>query len=118
MGGEGKGYGYNAKVRLVLHHQLVGLDSTVLLEALSYGLPTIALDHCGFTNVITDECGIKISIRGKRQVIKDIAKAIDEIATDDERRKRMSIAAIVVHWRNGWEEKANKIDRIYKKVLE
>lgn len=97
---------------------LSDLTSTVLLEALSYGLPTIALDHCGFTNVITDECGIKISIRGKRQVIKDIAKAIDEIATDDERRKRMSIAAYRRSLAYGWEEKGKQIDRIYKKVLE
>ena len=97
---------------------LSDLTSTVLLEALSYGLPTIALDHCGFTNVITDEWGIKISIRGKRQVIKDIAKAIDEIATDDERRKRMSIAAYRRSLAYGWEEKGKQIDRIYKKVLE
>ena len=38
------------------------LTSTVILEALSYGLPVIAMDHCGFSNVLNDKCGIKIKI--------------------------------------------------------
>ena len=97
---------------------LSDLTSTVLLEALSYGLPVIALDHCGFTNVITDECGIKIPIRRKKQVVKDIARAIDSIATDEERRKRMSVAAYQRSFLYGWKEKGRQIDRIYKKVLE
>lgn len=97
---------------------LSDLTSTVLLEALSYGLPIIALNHCGFTNVITDECGIKIPIRRKKQVVKDIAMAIDGIAGDEKRRKRMSIAAYQRSLSYGWEEKGRQIDGIYKKVLE
>lgn len=96
---------------------LSDLTSTVLLEALSYGLPVIALDHCGFTNVITGECGIKIPIRRKEQVVKDIAMAIDRIATDEERRKQMSVAAYQRSLLYGWEEKGRQIDEIYKIVL-
>lgn len=96
---------------------LSDLTSTVLLEALSYGLPVITLDHCGFTNVITDECGIKIPIRRKEQVVKDIAIAIDEIASDDERRIRMSVAAYRRSLSYDWEEKGRQIDGIYKKFL-
>lgn len=96
---------------------LSDLTSTVLLEALSYGLPVIALDHCGFTNVITSECGIKISIRQKGQVVKDIAMAIDCIARDEERRKKMSVAAYQRSLSYGWEEKGRQIDEIYRKVL-
>lgn len=97
---------------------LSDLTSTVLLESLSYGLPVIALDHCGFTNVITDECGIKIPIQRKEQVVKDIARAIDDIAMDEERRKRMSVAAYQRSLSYGWKEKGKLIDGIYNKVLE
>ncbi len=96
---------------------LSDLTSTVLLEALSYGLPVIALDHCGFTNVITDECGIKIPIRNKRQVVEDIAKTIDCMTADEERRKRMSVAAYQRSLSYGWGEKGKQIDGIYRKVL-
>ena len=96
---------------------LSDLTSTVLLEALSYGLPVIALDHCGFTNVITDECGIKIPIRNKRQVVEDIAKAIDCMAADEEKRKSMSVAAHQRSLSYSWEEKGEEINRIYRKVL-
>ncbi len=96
---------------------LSDLTSTVLLEALSYGLPVIALDHCGFTNVITNECGIKIPIHNQHQVIKDLAKAIDDIATDEEKRKRMSIAAFKRSLSYGWEEKGEQIEKIYQTIL-
>ena len=76
------------------------------------------MDHCGFTNVIIDECGIKIPIQRKEQVVKDIAKAIDGIAADEKGRKRMSVAAYQRSLSYGWEEKGKQIDEIYKKVLE
>ena len=39
------------------------LTSTVTLEGLSYGLPIISLNHCGFAHVIDDSCGIKIPVK-------------------------------------------------------
>lgn len=39
---------------------LKDLTSTVALEAISLGLPIVSLDHCGFADLVTEECGIKI----------------------------------------------------------
>ncbi len=39
---------------------LKDLTSTVLLEALAQGVPVICPDHCGFADVVTGECGLKI----------------------------------------------------------
>lgn len=95
---------------------LSDLTSTVLLEALSYGLPVIALDHCGFSNVITDECGIKIPIHNKNQVVHDIAKAIDKINTDETLRQILSEGAHHRALEYSWNEKGNKINRIYESI--
>ena len=97
---------------------LSDLTSTVLLEALSYGLPVIALDHCGFSNVITDECGVKIPINNKEQVVKDLAKAIDLLAADEDLRKKMSIEAFRRSRVFDWNEKRTQLDLIYSKVIE
>ena len=97
---------------------LSDLTSTVLLEALSYGLPVIALDHCGFTNVITDKCGIKIPIRNKDQVVHDISSAIDILTKNEAKRKEMSIEAYQRALSYGWNEKGKQLERIYQAVTQ
>lgn len=95
---------------------LSDLTSTVLLEALSYGLPVIALDHCGFSNVITDECGIKIPIHNKKQIVHDIAQAIDKLATDESLRQRMAQGAHHRALEYAWDEKGKTINQIYESL--
>lgn len=95
---------------------LKDLTSTVLLEALSFGLPVIALDHCGFSNVITEECGRKIIISNKKQVVLDLGNAIDEIARNEDLRKRLSEGARKRALEYNWENKAKIISQIYESV--
>jgi len=64
---------------ILLITSLRDLTSTVTIEALALGLPIICLDHCGFSHVITPECGIKIPVHSPKQVTTDIAKAITKI---------------------------------------
>lgn len=91
--------------------------STVLLEALSLGLPVVALNHLGFANVITDECGIKIGLRSKKQIVKDMAAAIDYLYDNESYRIMLSRGAIKRAEDFSWEKKAEIINDIYKKQL-
>ena len=54
---------------------LKDLTSTVLLEALSQGVPVLCPDHCGFSNVVTAECGIKVPIQSLKQFETDLASS-------------------------------------------
>lgn len=92
---------------------LKDLTSTVLLEALSFGLPVIALDHCGFSNVITDQCGRKIAIKSKKQVVRDFASAITELADNEPLRRKLSEGARARAMEYNWEDKARTISDIY-----
>lgn len=95
---------------------LSDLTSTVILEALSFGLPVIALDHCGFGNVLTPSCGIKISINNKRQVVKDFNKAILDIEKDEDRRYLLAKGAQMRSKEFNWKDKAEVISKIYETV--
>ena len=95
---------------------IADLTSTVLLEALSYGLPVIALNHCGFSNVITIDCGIKIDIHSKKQVVNDFAQAIKTIYNNEEWRIQISQNALKRASDFTWEEKATQIDNIYHQI--
>lgn len=96
------------------------LTSTVLLEALAMGKPVICLDHCGFSDVVDETCGIKISVGSPHDVIVGFANAISKMM-DSKLRKRLSCGAIEKARQYLWTEKAKALKKIYggvgKKVL-
>jgi glycosyltransferase involved in cell wall biosynthesis len=96
---------------------LQDLTSTVLLEYLSFGLPVVALDHCGFSNVITGECGIKIPVHTPKQVVRDLAQAIDFVCEHEKARIAMAKAAYQRALEYNWENKILKINEIYDNIL-
>ena len=60
------------------------LTSTVTVEALALGLPIICLDHCGFADVVNERCGIKIPVTTPGKVVVEMARAIEQLARDEE----------------------------------
>lgn len=90
--------------------------STVLLEALSYGLPVIAPNHCGFANVVTNDCGIKIDLNNKSQFLSEYANAIELIYNDDTLRESLSKGASCRAQEFAWDKKIDILDSIYKKI--
>jgi glycosyltransferase involved in cell wall biosynthesis len=94
------------------------LTSTVLLEALSQGVPVICLDHCGFADVVTDTCGIKVPVSTPRQVEFDLANAIKRLDGDEEERKRLAKGALLRIRDFSWEKKAQLVNAIYQRAIE
>jgi glycosyltransferase involved in cell wall biosynthesis len=97
---------------------LKDLTSTVLLEALSQGVPVICPDHCGFANVITDDCGIKLPVNTSFQLESDIADAIVRLAKDENERRRLANGALKRIEDFSWEKKAEFVDSIYRRVVD
>ncbi len=89
------------------------LTSTVLLEALTLGLPVICLDHCGFADVVTPECGFKVPVRRPRQVIADLAAAIVKLWRDEPHRRRLAEGSLGRAAAFSWEKKADAVNAIY-----
>ena len=104
------------KCHLLCITSLSDLTSTVLLEALSCGLPVISLDHCGFSNVVNDTCGRKITITNKDHVVTDLAGAISELANNELLRRDLANGALKRASEYNWEDKASVINNIYESV--
>ena len=94
------------------------LTSTVLLEALSQGVPVICPDHCGFSNVVTEDCGIKVPVETPRQFVSDLVTAIKRLANDEAERRRLAKGALARIKDFSWEKKAEVVDSIYRKAVE
>lgn len=93
------------------------LTSSVLLEALSQGLPVIAPDLFGFSNVIAGHCGIKIPVCSQQQFVADLAQAINAIEADEMLRQKMAEGALQRAKDFTWAQKAQTIDGIYSQVI-
>lgn len=94
------------------------LTSTVLLEALSQGVPVICPDYAGFATAVTKDCGIKVPLQTPRQFVGDLSAAILTLAQDEPLRRRLAEGALVRARDYTWDEKARRIDAIYRKVVE
>lgn len=69
---------------------------TVVLEALSFGLPVICLDLCGPAEFVDEECGVVVATAGKREpeVEAALADALVLLATDSDALTRRSEGAL------------------------
>ncbi len=96
---------------------LKDLTSSVLLEALSQGVPVLCPDHCGFTNVVTDNCGIKVPVIAPAQIESDLATAIVKLWSDEKERRRLAHGALERMQAFSWERKATQINAVYNRVV-
>ena len=64
--------------------------STVVMEAISQGLPVVCFDTCGMASAVTDEVGVKIPLSNPRQSVRDIAAALIHLSSDRNALRRLS----------------------------
>lgn len=93
------------------------LTSTVILEALTFGLPIICLDHCGFSHVVNENCGIKINVSSSKKAAIDFSKALEKINEDENLRQNLSNGALIRAKDFSWESKIDKLNSIYNELL-
>jgi glycosyltransferase involved in cell wall biosynthesis len=90
----------------------------VVLEAMSCGLPPIVVDYGGPGEHVTPECGIGLPLTGREELIANLRAAMESLATDHDRCRRLGAAAIErVRADYTWDVKAAKIAEIYADLL-
>ena len=64
----------------------------VVVEAMAYGLPIVALDTGGPSETVTAETGVLVPVGTARHIAEEIATALRMFAADPERRREMGDA--------------------------
>ncbi len=91
-------------------------SSTVVLEALSLGLPVVCHNACGFGLVVTDECGIRVPRLTPGQSVDGFATAIKRLMDSPELVSQLSAGALARSEELTWDRKAEQIARVYDEV--
>ena len=73
----------------------------------------VCLDHCGFSDVIDESCGIKVPVTNFSKVTNDLSNAIYKLSTDKELLKKLSEGALKQASSFTWTKKVNTLNQIY-----
>jgi glycosyltransferase involved in cell wall biosynthesis len=95
---------------------LKDLTSNVAVEAVSLGLPVVCLDHCGFADLVTEECGIKVYPVSAHQIISDLSEALRTLYRDETLRRTLAQGASQRSRDYLWSNKMAALDRVYADV--
>lgn len=104
------------RAHLFVCTSLMDLTSTVIIEALGYGLPVVCPDLYGFSDAVTDECGIKLSTGSPGALVRNLAAAISSLEADEARRRRLAAGALRRGSEFTWEVKVAAVNRAYERA--
>lgn len=93
------------------------LTSTVIIEALQYSLPVIAPKHCGFVDVLDDNCGVLCDVEDPKIFIHQLADAVTKFYLDESYRMKLSAGASLQGNKFTWAQKIKAVNEIYEKKL-
>ncbi len=90
----------------------------VVVEAMGSGLPPIVVDYGGPGELVTDECGIRLPMAPREQLVSRLSESMESLLDDPDRCQRMSLAGIDrVRCSFTWPQKAAQIVTIYRDLL-
>ena len=66
---------------------------TVVIEALSLGLPVVTTRHHGMVDMIDETCGFPLRVASPAQLVDDLTNALRAIVSDSDLRQRLAAGA-------------------------
>jgi glycosyltransferase involved in cell wall biosynthesis len=88
---------------------------TIVLEAMSHGLPVIGLDHNGFGALVPPDSCVKVPVAG--DVAGELAAAVDTLAGDHAARVQRAASALAFARSQHWDAFVDRIEAIYRDAV-
>ena len=91
--------------------------STVIMEALTYGLPVICHDTCGMASIIDNTCGFKIPVISPKESARRFNMSIQRLLDNPSLVLSLSKGALIKAQEHNWDNKACKMTSFYQDIL-
>jgi glycosyltransferase involved in cell wall biosynthesis len=90
---------------------------SVVLEAMSYGLPVITLNHQGVGAFVPESAGAKVAVTTPAEVIESLASAIEKASQCEASRAAMGAAALKQASEETWDRRVRRLIAAYGEVI-
>jgi glycosyltransferase involved in cell wall biosynthesis len=96
----------------------IGEDNpAVIFEAMSNGVPTLTIGHCGMGDVICSRCGIKIQPDDYDRMVHKISAALFHLLNNTKILVDMAQATLVCAKEHTWDKRLKKLNTIYEEAI-
>ena len=102
---------------VLAHTSLMEASSTVVMEALSMGMPVICHDTCGMATVVSSDAGIKVAMTSIDDSIHGFAAALQSLLDNPPTVRALSHGAIVRSRQFSWDGKVEEFVRAYTSAV-
>ena len=92
-------------------------NTTVVFEAMSHGVPTLTLDHCGMHDTICEKCGFKIPIHSYEQVVSDMTAAIQKCIDNPQLLKKKAAQTVICAQKYLWDKREKVFLDCYEQAI-
>lgn len=91
---------------------------SVVLEAVSSGLPILTIRHQGMRAFVPQAASVQVPSSTPARIARDLGEAMDALALDRKRLQAMSDAALRFAAEHTWERHREQMEGFYREVLE
>lgn len=106
------------KSDLFFFTSIVEATSTVVVEAISVGLPILSFNTCGFGPLVHDFAGETIELTNPEQSIAEFANHINSLCSSPEKLKSYSEQEQKKRHILSWEDKGKQMASLYQNIIE
>lgn len=103
-----------AKSHLMVISSVYDLTSSVLIEALSVGLPVVCPDHYGFRDAVDETCGFRVAVSSLGDIRDGFTRSIRLIHDDESLRRKMAYRALEKSREYRWEKTGKMVAQLYE----
>jgi glycosyltransferase involved in cell wall biosynthesis len=92
-------------------------NPAVVFEAMSYGVPTLTIDHCGMKDVVCHECGIKISVDDYPAMVDNMSARLNDLLANPQLLIALAQTTLQCAHDHSWDNRLQKLNNIYNEAI-
>ena len=92
-------------------------NPTTIWEAMSCGVPTLSLDHCGMHDTVLPDSGIKIAVTDMDKMVEDISLALDRLVQEPDRLRSMAHQVVAHAADFHWDKRPDFFMSVYRRAM-
>jgi glycosyltransferase involved in cell wall biosynthesis len=93
-------------------------NPAVVFEALTHGVPTLTIDHCGMGDVICNKCGIKIKLETYGTMVNSMHEVLNDLLKNPHKLMDLAQTTLMCAADHSWDKRLSKLNNAYNSAIQ